>query len=243
MGNAGIGTTSPAQKLDVLGGIKLGTTSNINNVLDTQAQSGAPSGNIYWGNSPFNTSNLGTFGVASISNTDGTLTILPTTGNVTASLNLSHANTWTGAQTFNANTYFPGSGIWNTSGNVGIGTTSPSSSLQINAPNGVTGLTINGGTYGDTDLFKMVGNAHTQRLILERSGGATTFLEAGGSVGLFGTTTNHDFRIRTNYTDRMSITTAGYVGIGDISPTSLLTVGNGDLFQVNSSGDLIKIKM
>jgi hypothetical protein len=36
---------------------------------------------------------------------------------------LVYANTWTGAQTFSANTYFPGSGSWNTSGNVGIGTT------------------------------------------------------------------------------------------------------------------------
>ena len=35
------------------------------------------------------------------------------------------------------------------------------------------------------------------------------------------------------------ITTAGNVGIGDASPASLLTVGNGDLFQVNSSGAIV----
>ncbi|MDD2231229.1 MAG: hypothetical protein PHY48_17740, partial [Candidatus Cloacimonetes bacterium] len=34
----------------------------------------------------------------------------------------------------------------------------------------------------------------------------------------------------------------GNVGIGDASPASLLTVGSGDLFQVNSSGDMVKIK-
>jgi len=39
-----------------------------------------------------------------VSNSDGTLTVSPTTGVVVASLNLAHANTWTGAQTFNATT-------------------------------------------------------------------------------------------------------------------------------------------
>jgi hypothetical protein len=45
-------------------------------------------------------------GVTSVSNSDGTLTISPTTGSVVASLALAHANTWTGAQTFNAVTTF-----------------------------------------------------------------------------------------------------------------------------------------
>jgi hypothetical protein len=38
--------------------------------------------------------------VASVSNSDGTLTISPTTGAVVASLNLGHLNTWTARQTF-----------------------------------------------------------------------------------------------------------------------------------------------
>lgn len=44
----------------------------------------------------------GTGNITSVSNSDGTLTISPTTGAVVASLNLAHANTWTGAQTFTA---------------------------------------------------------------------------------------------------------------------------------------------
>lgn len=38
----------------------------------------------------------------SVSNSDGTLTISPTTGTIVASLNLGNANTWTGLQSFNA---------------------------------------------------------------------------------------------------------------------------------------------
>lgn len=42
--------------------------------------------------------------VNSVSNSDGTLTISPTTGAVVASLNLANANTWTAKQTFRAGT-------------------------------------------------------------------------------------------------------------------------------------------
>src|ERR1700730_10303687 len=48
--------------------------------------------------------------VASISNSDGTLTISPTTGIIVASLALGHANTWTGVQTL-ASPVFTGTPI------------------------------------------------------------------------------------------------------------------------------------
>jgi hypothetical protein len=41
--------------------------------------------------------------ISSVANSDGTLTISPTTGVVIASLALGHANTWSGVQTFGAN--------------------------------------------------------------------------------------------------------------------------------------------
>ncbi len=56
----------------------------------TENASGVPS----WGT-------CGGGGVTSVSNSDGTLTISPTTGAVVASLALAHANTWAGVQTFN----------------------------------------------------------------------------------------------------------------------------------------------
>src|SRR5258706_1896925 len=43
---------------------------------------------------------------STVSNSDSTLTISPIIGNVVASLNLGHANTWTATQTFNATTTF-----------------------------------------------------------------------------------------------------------------------------------------
>lgn len=61
--------------------------------------------------------------VSSVANSDGTLTVSPTTGASVASINLTHANTWSGTQNFNvASTWGTGSGqILNTinGGNTG----------------------------------------------------------------------------------------------------------------------------
>lgn len=64
-------------------------------------------------------------GVASMTNQDLTLTVNPTTGNVVVSLNLGHANTWTGTQTF-PNASIPNATLVN-------------SSVTINAPAFQTG--------------------------------------------------------------------------------------------------------
>lgn len=88
-------------------------------------------------------------GVTSVSNSDSTLTISPTTGAVVASLNTSHANTWGALQTFGTNISIGGvtaSGASGT-GNVVFGT-APSISgatLTTSSVNGVT-LTTGGST-------------------------------------------------------------------------------------------------
>ena len=53
------------------------------------------------------------------------------------------------ALTVSGTGYFPGSGIWNSSGNVGIGTTSPNQQLEITKNFGLASTTYNGGNpYG-----------------------------------------------------------------------------------------------
>lgn len=56
------------------------------------------------------------------------------------------------------------------------------------------------------------------------------------TTNFIGTTDAVDFVTRTSNTERMRVTAAGNVGIGDSTPLSLFTVGNGDLFQVDNTG-------
>ncbi|MFZ5437698.1 MAG: site-specific integrase, partial [Patescibacteria group bacterium] len=128
--NVGIGTTSPEQQLTVNGNLQLGVADAdkyiyFDNGTATNAgiRYNSTTNILEFSNdgTSWNQFGSGSGSVTSVTNADGTLTISPTTGDVVASLNLANANTWTGAQTFNANTYFPGSTIIDTAGNVGIG--------------------------------------------------------------------------------------------------------------------------
>jgi hypothetical protein len=52
-------------------------------------------------------------------------------------LNTGNANTWVAEQTFTAGAKFPGSGIWDSSGNIGIGTSTPECRLTLDNDGGI----------------------------------------------------------------------------------------------------------
>ena len=99
-------------------------------------------------------------------------------------------------------------------GNVGIGTTSPGSLLQVGSGN-IAGYVLPGINVALTGASYMTASDGTR----------TTFMGADGSgTGMIGTFTNHNLALRTNNTARVTIDTSGRVGIGTTNPTARLQV-------------------
>jgi hypothetical protein len=144
-----------------------------------------------------------------------------------------------------------------TSYNVGIGTTTPAYKLDVsgqiraNITGSNAGLTVS--STGDAEVVLSAGAANNSEITFIK-GGVTKwqFLTTGGNdwaiwnhnllaFSLVVATADH----RATFTGPITVSGAGNssfvgnVGIGDASPLSLLTVGNGDLFQVNSSGVVV----
>lgn len=98
------------------------------------------------GQPPFSQCSFASSGaVSSVSNNDGTLTVTPTTGAVIASLNLAHANNWTGVQTFTNGFVVPSGGVgtFNTGGFINaneINGTTIAASLPLAGTNGSSQL-------------------------------------------------------------------------------------------------------
>lgn len=134
-GNVGIATSSPWTTLSVAGNMAL-----TGKLFDSKG-SGGTAGNVLMATAAGTQWVATSTSAASVSNSDGTLTISPTTGAVVASLALAHANTWTGLQQFGGNassTQITTTGnayLATSGGSVGIGTTSPYAALSI-----ITGL-------------------------------------------------------------------------------------------------------
>jgi len=103
------------------------------------------------------------------------------------------------------------------SGNVGIGTSSPSQKLTIDASNGFPFIDfkVSGTGYGDIGY--------------NTSAGAFT-------IGAYSTT---PMAFYTNSAERMRITSGGNVGIGTSSPANILTVQANDTFNQDSSGQIV----
>ncbi|HSA08082.1 MAG TPA: hypothetical protein P5099_01810 [Candidatus Moranbacteria bacterium] len=161
-----------------------------------------------------------------------------------------------------------GGGIVSGSGRIGIGTTTPSALLHLATATTALGLSVFEQASADTDSFDLilrktrgtiasptvitagdelgnlkfsgysgVGGYVTSASIKAISEGTVATTRVPGSL-VFSTGTD---AAPTVLTERMRINSAGNVGIGDTSPAALFTVGSGDLFQVNSSGQIAAV--
>ena len=135
--------------------------------------------------------------------------------NVGSGKTLAVAGTFTASGTSN----FPGSGIWNTSGNVGIGTTAPNKKLEVSDAT-------------DTQIrFTGTSTANGAQLVGYSNSDAVSFGVGGSTGGRFGATlayigslTNVPMLFMTNSIERMRIDSSGNLIIGGTTAVGQLNV-------------------
>lgn len=190
-GNVGIGTTSPSAKLSVVG------TSDQTQFLIKNYSS--------QGNYTFQLQNSSGNAVLAFA-ASGSI-VRPAT--VAGDLTLEQL----GANSITFNTNGSEKVRITSSGDVGVGTTSPTAKVDV---------------YGGA-------SATPQTYILARAGSFTTVLGAQDSAGVaqesfVGSLTNNDFKFKTNSTEYMRLTAAGNFGIGTASPSQKVHIlGSADM--------------
>jgi hypothetical protein len=182
-GNLGIGTSSPSAKLDVLG-------NGIRAITSVGASAGSPlGGQIFLGD--------GNFGGAFALSGPGIGSVYNSFTSVASDLSFYYYN---GARTQGM--------ILNTAGNLGIGTSSPTSKLDVVATG--TGVAEFDGPANATVVFR-------------GSGFVEGKIQCGGELN-FGSTNNYPVAFLTNGSERARIDTSGNLGIGTTSPAYKLDV-------------------
>lgn len=152
-----------------------------------------------------------------------------------------------GGALINSGSIFSGSTAANGSARI-IGTTSvtkTTSYVTLQETGGNVGI----GTSSPVDFFTIYKTA-SPIMHFQNSGSGTNSTDGflfefgvGGGAAVDAQLWNFEngyLRFGTNNNQRMTILNSGEVGIGDATPSSLFTVGSGDLFQVNSSGQNVK---
>jgi len=140
------------------------------------------------------------------------------------------------------------------SGKVGIGTDTPSAFLHVKSAGGVnSGINLeatSAASYGVIDFntasglagqFLATGASFSNGIFTGDQIALASYINTGSTTLVAGGTSGYINFATGGYTagnERMRIIANGNVGIGDTTPAALFTVGNTDLFQVNSSGQI-----
>ena len=170
--NVGIGTTSPTEKLEVVGNIRIDSTSAAQLFLDSAA---------------------------------GNDSVINFQEGATQKAKIGYDNSLSGfAMVTGSGPYSTADMVILDSGNVGIGTTSPSQKLQVSGNSLVTGTQFIGDTF-------------------------TKIQQAGGNLLLTNQSSSGAIRFLTNSTERVRIDSSGNVGIGTTSPSQKLEVTGGNV--------------
>ena len=162
--------------------------------------------------------------VSSVSNSDGTLTISPTTGAVVASLNLGHANTWTALQTFGTDLSFLGAQV--------SGTIATGDFLYYNGTNWV-GQTLAGGTGISVSDYTITNTGVTSAVAgtgigVSAATGAVTFtntgvtsVAAGTGISVSGATGAVTVSLSGNFVTSLTTESGAGITLTATNPTGL----------------------